>query len=161
MSTPSQRTLQPSTCARFFARVLLSSAVACPAWAALGDDAGSIATDRQHLQAQAQAITSVAGYTVHEMRTPANTVVREFVSSAGRVFAVSWRGPILPDLAQMLGRYFTQYQDAAAAPHAGHRHLAIRQPDLVIESAGRMRAFHGFAYVPSLLPAGVPASAIQ
>ncbi len=129
MSTPSQRTLQPSTCARFFARVLLSSAVACPAWAALGDDAGSIATDRQHLQAQAQAITSAAGYTVHEMRTPANTVVREFVSSAGRVFAVSWRGPILPDL--------------------------------VIESAGRMRAFHGFAYVPSLLPAGVPASAIQ
>jgi hypothetical protein len=80
-------------------------------------------------------------------------VVREYVSAAGQVFAVSWRGPLLPDLKQTLGSYFQQYQSAAGVPHVGHRHLSIEQPELVVHSNGHMRAFYGHAYLPGLVPA--------
>src|SRR2546429_3562661 len=53
---------------------------------------------------------------------------------------------VIPDLRQMLGGYYGQYEQAASAPHlGGHRHLAIEQPGLVVQSSGRMRAFYGRA----------------
>lgn len=122
-----------------------------PALATLGGDVSSVTTDLQHIKGQLR-VSSATGYSIHEIRTPANTIVREYVSSAGRVFAVSWRGPVLPDLRQTLGAYFPQYQAAAGAPHLGHRHLSIHQPDLIVHSSGHMRAFFGHAYVPALLP---------
>ncbi|MGH8137744.1 MAG: DUF2844 domain-containing protein [Steroidobacteraceae bacterium] len=133
------------------AAVILGQAGCMPAQAALGGDVSSVQADRQHIKGQLR-VTAAAGYSVHEIRTPTNTIVREYVSPAGRVFAVSWRGPLLPDLRQTLGAYFAQYQAAAGAPHAGHRHLSIRQPDLIVHSNGHMRAFSGYAYVPALLP---------
>jgi hypothetical protein len=131
-----------------------------PAAAALGQDVASVETDRQHMKGQVRP-TTVAGYTVQEIQTSTNTVIREYVSSASRIFAVSWRGPVLPDLQQILGTYFEQYQAAARTPHAGHRHLAIEQPGLVVHSNGHMRAFYGRAYVPGLLPPNFSASDIQ
>lgn len=140
----------------------LAAWAAClPAYAALGGDITTIEADRQHMQGERREPMTAAGYTVHEFVTPTNTVVREYVSAAGKVFAVSWRGPLLPDLSRTLGAYFTQYQDAAAAPHAGHRHLIIQQPDLVVHSNGHMRAFYGHAFVPSLLPPGFSADLIR
>jgi hypothetical protein len=105
--------------------------------------------------------TTAAGYTVQEIQTSTNTVIREYVSSASRIFAVSWRGPVVPDLQQLLGTYFTQYQSAARAPHASHRQLSIEQPGLVVHSNGHMRAFYGKAYVPGLLPANFSVDDIQ
>ncbi|HEY3784034.1 MAG TPA: DUF2844 domain-containing protein [Steroidobacteraceae bacterium] len=134
---------------------------AVPALAALGGDVSSVEHDRLQMRGGSQVTTSPMGYTVHEIRTPGNTVVREYVSAAGRVFAVTWHGPLLPDLRETLGSYFTQYEQAAGAPHSDHRHLSIEQPDLVVHSHGHMRAFFGEAWVPSLLPPNFPVDEIK
>lgn len=140
----------------------LTCALLCaPAWAALGGSATSVETDRQHMKGQLRMSAAPEGYTVQEITTPAGTVVREYVSATGQVFAVSWRGPVMPNLRQMLGAYFARYAAAAAAPHPGHRHLNIEQPDLVIHSAGHMRNFFGSAYLPGMLPANLAVDAIK
>lgn len=120
--------------------------------AALGGDIASIETDRVSLKGALTSFSTVKGYAVHEITTAAGVQVREYVSD-GRVFAVSWHGPVIPNLQQMLGTYYAPYAQAAAAPHAGgHRHLKVEQPGLVVESHGRMRAFYGRAWDPALMP---------
>jgi len=131
--------------------VLLAGSVTLPAFAALGGDAASVDTDAAKMKGQARA-SAVAGYTVKEITLPSGTLVREYVSAEGKVFAVTWSGMSQPDLQQTLGTYFEQYKAAATAPHAGHHHLTIHQPDLVLMSGGHMRAWTGKAYVPALLP---------
>ena len=133
------------------AAVLLAGSVTPPAFAALGGDATSVDTDTAKMKGQSRA-TAVAGYTVKEITLPSGTVVREYVSAEAKVFAVTWSGVSRPDLQQTLGTYFEQYKAAATAPHAGHHHLTIHQPELVLISGGHMRAWTGKAYVPALLP---------
>lgn len=134
-----------------FGVALLASSFALPAFAALGGDATSIDADAAKMKGQARA-TAVAGYTVKEITLPSGTVLREYVSAEGKVFAVTWQGMTPPDLQQTLGTYFEQFKAAAAAPHAGHHHLSINQPELVLSTGGHMRAMNGKAYVPALLP---------
>jgi hypothetical protein len=90
-------------------------------------------------------------------------VVREYVSPAGKVFGVAWQGPRIPDLRQLLGAYYAQYESAASAARSvRHRGpLLIQEPGLVVQSGGHMRAYNGLAYVPDLLPAGVRAEEIR
>jgi hypothetical protein len=133
------------------AGVLVSQIVCAPALATLGEDVTTVENDRIKMKAQVRT-TSVAGYAVHEIQNPNGTIVREYVSASGKVFAVAWEGPVLPDFRQTLGRYFDEYQSAASSPRVGRRHLAIEGSDLVVHSHGHMRAFYGNAYVPSLLP---------
>lgn len=137
---------------------------ALPALAALGGDVSSVASDRAQMKAQSRGATSGAGFTVHEIEAPTGTLIREYAAPSGRIFAVSWQGPSKPDLRELFGSYFQQFVDASsAAPHgaAARRHFQVRQPDLIVQSSGRMRAFHGRAYVPSLLPPGVAVSDIR
>ncbi len=123
-----------------------------PARAALGGDASSIDADRVSIKGALTAFRTVKGFAVHEITTPAGVHVQEYVAD-GKVFAVSWQGPVQPDLRQMLGAYYAGFAQAAATPHPGnHRHLRIEQPGLVVESNGRMRAFYGRAWDPALLP---------
>ena len=138
--------------ARLVGCILLAQCFSAGAQAALGGDVSSVESDRVHLQAQVRSSVAPAGYTVHEITTPMHSTVREYVSDAGKVFAVSWRGSLLPDLQQLLGSYYQAYQAAASAPHLGHRHLQVTAPEVVIRSGGHLRAFYGYAYVPSLLP---------
>jgi hypothetical protein len=142
------------------AGVLASQLVCHCAFATLGEDVTSVENDRVQMKAQLRT-SAVAGYTVHEIQAPTNTVVREYISAAGKVFAVSWHGPLLPDFQQTFGKYFDQYNSAASSPRVGRRHLSIEQTDFVVNSNGRMRAFHGYAYVPSLLPANFSVSDIK
>jgi hypothetical protein len=139
---------------------ILGGLLTMPAFAALGGDATSVSADVAKMKGQARA-TTAAGYTVSEITLPSGTVVREYVSAEGKVFAVSWRGAAIPNLQQTLGTYFEQYKAAAAAPHAEHHHLQVRQPDLVVTTGGHMRAWRGMAYVPSLLPPNFPLDEIK
>jgi hypothetical protein len=127
-----------------------------PALAHLGGDADSVSTDRTVLRAELRS-TPMQLYKLHEISTASGTLVREYETAQGTVFAVTWQGPLPPDLRQLFGNYYQQYQSAAAAqPRAGmHRQLSIAQPDLVVQATGRLHAFRGRAYVPSLVPAGV------
>jgi Protein of unknown function (DUF2844) len=132
--------------------IALTVAVATPALAALGGDSTTVQADVARMKG-ALRITSSAGVMVHEITTSYGTVVREYITRGDKVFAISWRGPVNPDLSQMLGDYYTRYEQAASLPHpGGHRHLAIEQPGFVMQVSGRMRAFVGRAWVPSLVP---------
>lgn len=133
------------------------------ALAALGGDSASVEADRMSLKAQARPATSASGYEVHAITLPGGTVVREYLSPAGKVFALSWHGPSIPDLRQMLGNYYPRFAEALkSAPHPGnHRHLKVDEPNLVVESFGRMRAFSGRAWDPALLPANFSTSEIR
>ena len=143
---------------------LLVAAMSCaaPAWAALGGDAASIEADRAQLKG-ALAVSAAGAYEVREIATTGGGLVREYLAADGRVFAVSWRGPTIPDLRQLLGAYYAHYaQAASAASHAGgHRHFTVRQPDLILESSGRLRAFAGRAWDPKLLPQDFSAADIR
>lgn len=132
----------------------LAAALLCltaPAFAALGGDVSSVETDRAHSNASLR-MTGSAGYNVHEMLTPSGTAVREFVTPDQKVFAVAWEGPNMPDLRQLLGSYFDQFQVIARRAHAQRRAVSSKQDNLVIHSGGHMRAFAGSAYIPAMLP---------
>jgi len=134
-----------------------------PGRAALGGGAASVSADQK---AMGGTLTREqgGGYTVQQISTPAALVVREYLTDAGAVFAVTWRGPLLPDLHQLLGDYFDRYRQAADEARAGHGRrgmLAVRLPDLVVQSGGHMRAFFGRAYLPGLVPPGVQAGALR
>jgi hypothetical protein len=139
---------------------LVALAVSVPAAATLGEDVTSVGADQAQMQGTLQ-ITSAAKFAVHEIRLPSGTLVKEYVSPAGMVFAVSWRGPWLPDLQQVLGRYFDQYTAAAKLKVGGAGRRVTEQPGLVVQSGGHMRAFFGRAYAPQMLPRGVAAEDIQ
>ena len=140
--------------------VMLTMLVAAlPALAELGGDEASVQVDQAHIQA-IRHIARGDAYNVHEMRDPTGNVVREFVSPAGKVFAVSWEGSTLPDLRQLLGPYFA-HLEKAQINRRSRGPLAIHEPGLVLYSGGHMRAFVGVAYVPELVPQGVAAESIH
>jgi Protein of unknown function (DUF2844) len=122
--------------------------------AALGEPETSVSTDVSQLRGSIK-ITEHANYRQHEIQLPSGTVVREFAGLDGKVFAVAWSGPFVPNLRQTLGRYFDTYVAAAKGRHTGHTHLQISQSDLVVQSGGHMRAFAGRAYLPQAIPSGV------
>lgn len=133
--------------------------LAAAAAAELGGNANSVADDRTRMRATLR-VSGDSHYTVHEMQLPSGTTVREYLSGAGTVFAVAWDGPELPDLQRLLGAYFERYTEAAQQ-RPGRGPLSIEQPDLVVQSAGHMRAFSGRAYIPDQIPGGVATSAIR
>jgi hypothetical protein len=133
-----------------------------PAAAHLGGDADSVNTDRQVFHAELRSIP-MQQYNRHEITTEAGTMVHEYATRQGTVFAVTWQGPLPPDLQQLFGKYYEQYQSAASAQlrPGMHRQLNITGADLVVQSTARLRAFGGRAYVPSLVPAGVSVAELQ
>jgi hypothetical protein len=144
-----------------FAVLILGTAF--PAWAALGGDVASVQSDQAHMQGSLRT-TATASYTVHEIQSAAGAVVREYVSSSGKVFGVAWQGPWPPDMRQLLGSYFDQYMQAANAQSGlpkGRRPVMIDQPGLVVQVGGHPRSFIGRAYAPEMLPAGVRAEEIR
>lgn len=135
-------------------------AVCAPAAATLGEDAGSVALDQAQLQARLN-ITGAAKFSVHQLQLSSGTVVNEYVSPAGMVFAVSWQGPSIPDLQQVLGRYFDAYVAATRNRGSASSARALPSSGLVAQSGGHMRAYFGRAYVASMLPRGVLADEIK
>jgi len=132
-------------------------------WATLGGSSGSIDSDQTQMQGTRRTIAGNL-YTIHEITAATGTVVREFVSLDGTVFAVAWQGPRVPDLRQLLGSYFEPYAQAAqmqGGARAGRRPMTVNQTGLVVQAGGRIRAFTGRAYVPQMLPAGVKLEEIQ
>ncbi len=134
--------------------VLVAALTPCIAAAALGEPEASVQTDALQLHGSIN-VTERSGFRVHEIQLPSGTSVREFVGADGKVFAVAWRGPVPPNLRQMLGRFFEPFATAAGARRTGHSHLQVRTADLVVQSGGHMRAFAGRAYLPQSVPNGV------
>ena len=125
--------------------VLLGTA---PIWAALGKTVSSVADDQKRLGGEVHTRTS-AGFAVAGDQRRGRHRRREYVSPAGEVFGVSWRERRpRPNLVDLLGDHYPAFRDAPRPP--GHRRgpLAVRTDHLVVEMGGRMRDFHGRAYLP-------------
>jgi Protein of unknown function (DUF2844) len=127
---------------------------------ALGASEPSVEADRAQFQAS-HLVRLMQLYTVHELTTPNGTTVREFVGADGAVFAVSWQGPLLPDLRLLLGKHFETLLSAERSQPATHSKLLLERPDVVIHSEGRVRAFSGRAWLPQLVPAGVDVTELR
>jgi hypothetical protein len=125
----------------------------------LGGDAASALADASELHGVVNTI-SLPLYAVQEITADTGLRVREYVNRDGVVFAVSWSGPVLPDLQRLLGAHYVEYTTALAAlNHPGlHRSLRVALPGLIVESGGHLRAYAGRTYLPALVPAGVPAA---
>ena len=138
----------------FSSALLIAALSPCIAEAALGEPETSVQAEVARLRGSI-TVSQHASYRVHEIQLPSGTMVREFAGSDGKVFAVAWNGPTVPNLREILGQYFDNYVTAAKAPHSGHHHLQIRESNLVVQAAGHMRAFSGLAYLPQAVPGGV------
>jgi Protein of unknown function (DUF2844) len=148
---------------RIISGMLLMLALPFTMSASLGGDANSVQMDQAKIQGTLRT-TSTDSYTVHEIQASTGVAVKEYVSSAGKVFAVTWQGPFHPDLRQLLGAYFDQFSEAETAQRAqrrGRGPLLIQQTGLVVQISGHMRSFLGKAYVPQMLPAGVHAEDLR
>jgi len=132
------------------------------AHAALGADAASVAADAAAL-AGTVSVTARPEYELHVVTGSAGTRVTEYVDRSGRVFAVSWSGPVMPDLRMLLGSHHAAFAVARAAqpPQSPNSPLRVATPDLVVENAGHMRAVAGRAYVPAWLPAGMTVADVR
>ena len=133
--------------------LVLFAVASAPAFATLGENVSTVQTDQARMRASIRT-TKTSAYTLHELQSPSGTVVREFVSPAGTVFAVSWQGPSLPDLRQALGKYFDTYVQAMQK-HLAHGPRIVQEQGLVVQVTGHQRSISGRAYLSDLLPQGV------
>lgn len=147
---------------RAFFLLCAVAAGALPGWAALGGSAESVAADQVRFQAKRKMV-EMPEYTVHEISRADGGEIREYVTHAGKVFGVSWNGPAIPDLSQLLGPYHAEFRNTLLAQPKSFRRrpAAVHNSDLVVETGGHMRAFQGRAYLNSMLPSGVSPEAIK
>jgi hypothetical protein len=142
----------------FFSVLLLAYAGA--SHAALGGPPEKFNTEGTAAVSSVQS--AVSNYFIRDTELDTGTRVREFVSGNGVVFAVTWKGPFLPDLKALLGKHFdAMVAESTRAPRAGRSHLAVNRPEVVINSGGHMRAFEGSAWIPAQFPAGFTAADVR
>ena len=141
------------TCKVLFTLLAVVGLASSNAHAVLGEDVASVQGDGVHINATVRSTPS-RNYTIHELRSRAGVVVREYAAASGKVFAVAWQGPALPDMKQLLGSYFEEFQKAAQRQNrrGGHGPLRVQEPGLVVELGGHMRSFRGRAYIPEEVP---------
>jgi hypothetical protein len=123
-----------------------------PALGSLGGDVSSVKADLTRMNGTEHVVTAGA-HAVHEIQLP-----------GGTLFGVTWRGPFRPNLQQLLGAYFDEFQQGAQdakSRRAGRGPLFISGPNIVAHMAGRSRAFIGRAYIPKLMPSGSSVADIQ
>ncbi|MCX4176821.1 MULTISPECIES: DUF2844 domain-containing protein [Paraburkholderia] len=99
--------------------------------------------------------TATAPYTVRESLDADGVTIREYVLPSNVVFAVTWEGPIRPDMKALLGSYFPNYVNAGESRVRGPGPMVEGNDDFRVESAGRLGHFFGVAYLPRLKPASV------
>ena len=130
--------------------------------AALGESVDTVESDRESLTAVRGAMTAHRDYTVHEIKAE-STVVREYVSPAGIIFAIAWNGLVHPDLTELLGSSAGEYQEALRQTQRkpGRRQLQVKTNRVVVQKWGHIRDMKGRAYAPDLIPPGVSVDAIK
>lgn len=111
-------------------------------------DFGGNALSQRRIQ-QAQATGSV---TYRETVLNTGTVIHEYLGDDGEVYAVTWKGPLLPDLRELLGGHYGALAQAGAPGRHGSGQLQIRRDDLVLETRGQMGAFEGRGWLPPRVP---------
>lgn len=146
---------------RAFSVALSLSLCSAAALAALGG-APSAPLPRILSGSAAPAAAAAPAFTEAKRTLESGTQVHEWINASGIVFAIAWSGPYLPDLREQLGTHFQAFTDGQRRQGPGSRsRVSVQQADLVIFSGGRMGAFEGRAWIPSLLPAGFDTADIR
>jgi hypothetical protein len=124
------------------------------AQAALGGAIGTVETDGTHFLAPVVS-TNYGTYTTYVLRLPNGGAIHEY-AAGGVVFGLSWQTPGRPDLVQLLGSHFADFQAGLSPPTRGIRRMppTIEKPDFLVHSRGHPGAFHGEALLPALAPSG-------
>lgn len=145
-----------------FTASLVLTLAAGPVRAALGQYEASVNLDRQILHGVDREEVR-QGYKIHQITNDDGSVVKEFVSPAGLVFGIAWQAPRMPNLQQLLGSNMAELQVAMQSGTRRHTRgpLIVRTNNLVFVSAGHLRSFHGYAYVPTLVPANVSPEVVE
>lgn len=125
--------------------------------ASLGGDASSVVFDAAQLNGALQQPTPNGSGMALLISVDNGISVHEYLDSTGFVFAVEWSGPALPNLNVLLGNYFSPYSAGLAALAMPGRQRAVRivSADLVVRTAGHLRAYRGVAYLSDRIPVGV------
>lgn len=97
--------------------------------------------------------STATSYSTQQMHDDAGNLITEYVSTNGVVFALTWRGLFKPDLNKLLGNYFRTYL-AVESSSSRRQTQVVDQDSVVVVSEGRLRNFHGKAYIPALVPNG-------
>src|SRR5262249_48335948 len=111
-------------------------------FASLGGNVGTVETDRVQMRAAQLRIMRTSTYTSHGRQSPAGGRLRESYGPAGTVFGVAWEGPWPPDMRQLLGQYFEQFQRANEAGRQTRRArgvLVVNDGTLVVQITGHSR----------------------
>jgi hypothetical protein len=98
--------------------------------------------------------TAAVPYKKLEHKHASGTTVVRYIDATGTLFAVTWSGPFLPDLQELLGMHFASFSRAQERATGLHAPLVVRSDDVVIVAHGHMGAFAGWAWLPPRLPAG-------
>jgi hypothetical protein len=157
-----------------FVKIALATAMLLPltSYAVLGGAPAPVSSTPMSLRATQQAASasntpaafaaaptySTASYSVYESRDADGITVREYVLPNNLVFAVTWQGPVRPDMNALLGSYFPNFVSAGEERLRGTGTLVQRNGELQIESAGRPGHFFGSASLPRLMPADLRAN---
>src|SRR5579859_1107456 len=107
-----QRALRPSARILGVVAFPVATAFGLPtAHASLGGNEISVADDAAEWNGVVHE--SVAEqYVVYEIESSSGSIVREYLTPEGRVFAVTWHGARLPDMRRLLGDYFDIFRTA-------------------------------------------------
>jgi hypothetical protein len=133
---------------------LVLALVGHPALAALGEPVESIERDAQRLVAVTHTVESLKTCDRHVMTMADGSYVREYVNDDGTVFAISWRGSVLPDLRILLGNHFDTYTSSIEQHRSGRHQVNVVSGRFVLHSMRLPRGFSGVAQLTDLLPAG-------
>jgi len=118
--------------------------------AELGSNIASVLAEKTEFNSQLTT-SNQYGVTVYIQTLSSGTVIQEYVSANGVIFAMSWSGPELPNLQAILGNYFKDYLIGIKQSRGA---FSINTESIVIQSAGMMGAFQGFALLPKQAPVG-------
>lgn len=149
--------------ARVASAAVLALLLSATAMAELGGNVRSVEADQQRMNATRRVSQSQL-YSVHEIHTAANGLVREYVSPQGTVFAVSYHGQFLGEGNQLLAAYAQQIAPAMQSVRKGqHRGgpVTVRLPNVVYHAVGHMRSYTVQAYLPGSVPQGVNLEELQ
>ena len=84
---------------------------------------------------------AAASYTMREANGADGVTIHEYVLPSNVVFAVTWQGPVRPDMSELLGSYFPNFTNAGDGRARGVGPMVEHNGDFHIESAGRAGAF--------------------
>jgi hypothetical protein len=140
--------------------LLICALATSHAAACLGGARDSILAEQKRLQGTLHD-SDHGGYRVLQIDTKDGTVLRQYVNSNGVVFGVTWQSIYAPKLRQWLGIHFTEFQREVQSTRHRHGPLLIRTGNIVVQSQGHMRGYHGYAFVPRLTPTDLTEAVFQ